>query len=101
MSEKFGLDAFGDMVDKFLEENEIEMLLTMPKGTLHVQVDDNVNLGPTVQFFILLNSIEAICKEMRNLLGIDTVSPEWEKTVNVMLGMVKREILTEDEEGVE
>ena len=98
MNRKLDLDSFGDIVDKFLEENEVTILLTMPKGTQTVQVEDNVNLGPTVQFFILLNSITTICKEMRNLLGIDTASPEWEHTVNVMLGMVKREILTEDED---
>ena len=85
-------------MDKFLEENEVEMLLTMPKGTQTVQVKDNVNLGPAVQFFILLNSITTICKEMRTLLGIDTASPEWERMVNVMLGMVKSDILAEDEE---
>lgn len=95
---KLDLDSFGDIVDKFLEENEVEMLLTMPKGTQTVQVKDNVNLGPTVQFFILLNSITTICKEMRTLLGIDTASPEWERMVNVMLGMVKSDILAEDED---
>ena len=98
MNEKFDLDTFGEIVDKFLEENEIRMLLTMPKGTQTVQVKDNVNLGPFVQFYIMLNSITTICKELRNQLGIDTASPEWEHTVNVMLGMVKRDILEEDEE---
>lgn len=98
MNKKLDLDTFSEVVDKFLEENEVEMLLAMPKGIQTVQVKDNVNLGPTVQFYILLNSIEAICKELRTLIGIDTASPEWEHTVNVMLGMVKREILTEDED---
>ena len=98
MNRKLDLDSFGDIVDKFLEENEIRMLLTMPKGTQKVQVMDNTRLGPTVQFFIMLNSITTICKELRTLLGIDTASPEWEHTVDVMLGMVKREILTEDED---
>ena len=98
MNKKLDLDSFGEIVDKFLGENEVEMLLTMPKGTLDVQVKDNLNLGPTVQFYIMLNSITAICKELRTLLGIDTASPEWEHTVNVMLGMVKRDILAEDEE---
>ena len=96
MNKKLDLDSFRDIVDKFLEENEIRMLLTMPKGTLDVQVKDNVNLGPTVQFYIMLNSITAICKELRTLLGIDTASPEWEHAVNVMLGMVKRDILLDD-----
>ena len=92
------LDSFGDIVDKFLEENEVEMLLTMPKGTQTVQVEDNVNLGPIAQFYIMMNSITTICKELRNDFGIDATLPEWEKTANVLLAMVKREILTEDED---
>ena len=97
MNKKLDLDSFGDIVDKFLEEIEVKMLLTMPKGTKTVQVKDNVNLGPTVQFFILLNSIETICKELRNDFGIDATSPEWEETVSVLLAMVKKGILEEDE----
>lgn len=97
MNKKLDLDTFGEIIEKFLEENEVTMLLTMPKGTQAVQVKDNVNLGPTVQFYIMLNSITTICKELRTLIGIDTASPEWEHTVNVMLGMVKSDILAEDE----
>lgn len=98
MNKKLDLDSFGNIVDKFLEENEVTMLLTMPKGTQKVQVMDNTRLGPTVQFYIMLNSITTICKELRNDFGIDVASPEWEHTVNVILGMVKRDILAEDEE---
>ena len=87
MSKKFGLDAFGDMVDKFLEENEIEMLLTMPKGTLAVQVKDNTMLGATVQLYIMLQGITPICKEMQNQLGIDAMSPEWKELVRSILGL--------------
>ena len=97
MNRKLDLDSFGDIVNKFLEENEIRMLLTMPKGTQKVQVMDNTRLGPTVQFYIMLNSITTICKELRNDFSIDVASPEWEHAVNVMLGMVKRDILEEDE----
>lgn len=97
MSKKFGLDAFGDMVDKFLEENEIEMLLTMPKGTRAVQVKDNTMLGATVQLYIMLQGITPICKEMQNQLGIDAASPEWSRLVYVMLRMFACNMLEEDE----
>ena len=91
------LDSFGDIVDKFLEENEVEMLLTMPKGTQTVQVEDNVNLGPIAQFYIMLNSITTICKELRNDFGIDAASPEWSRLVYVMLCMFACNMLEEDE----
>ena len=69
----------------------------MPKGTQEVQIQDNVGLGSTVQFFAVLNSIKAVCKTLREDLGIDAASPEWEHTVNVMLTMVKKDILGRDE----
>ena len=76
MNEKFYSGNLGEIVDKFLEENEIKMLLTMPKGTQTVQVKDNVNLGPSVQLHIMLQGIMPICKELRNDLDIDAASSE-------------------------
>lgn len=97
MNEKFDLDTFGEIVDKFLEENEIRMLLTMPKGTQTVQVMDNTRLGPTVQLYIMLQGIMPICKEMQNQLGIDAASPEWEELVYSTLAMFACDMLSEDE----
>ena len=76
MNEKFYSGNLGEIVDKFLEENEIKMLLTMPKGTQTVQVKDNVNLGPSVQLHIMLQGIMPICKELKNDLDIDAASSE-------------------------
>ena len=41
---KFDLDSFGEIIDQFLKENEVKMLLTLPEGTLDVQVMDNTGL---------------------------------------------------------
>lgn len=97
MGKKMNLDAFGEIIDRFLTENDVYFLLTMPKGTQEVQIQDSVGLGLTVQFFAVLNSIKAVCKTLREDLGIDAASPEWEHTVNVMLTMVKKDILGRDE----
>ena len=97
MGNEMNLEAFGEIVDRFLTENEVCFVLTMPKGTQEVQIRDNVGLGSTVQFLAMLNSITAVCKTMRGDLGIDAASPEWEHAVNVMLTMVKKDILGRDE----
>ena len=98
MNKKLDLDTFGDIIDKFLKENEIRMLLTLPEGAQEVQVEDNCGLGPIVQFFIMLNSITAICESMKELLDIDGASPEWADCVDELLDMVREDILAEDEE---
>lgn len=90
---ELNLDSFGEIIDRFLMDNEVQMLLTLPKGTIDVQVQDNTGLGSTVQFYILLNAIEPICDAMRKGMGIDRKSAEWEKVVDTLLGMIKDEMI--------
>lgn len=91
--EKLTLDTFGEIMDQFLKDNEVCMLLTLPEGTLDVQVQDNVHLGSIVQFYILLNAIKPICDAMLKDMGIDRKSTEWEKVVDTLLGMIKDEMM--------
>ena len=98
MEKKIDLDSFGEIIDRILEENEFQMLLTMPKGTQDVQIKDNMGLGPTVQFYAMLKGIETIIKTMQEDLGLDTAAPGWEQTVDTLLAMVKADILNPDEE---
>ena len=97
--EKLTIDSFGEIMDQYLKDNEICMLLTLPDGTLDVQVQDNVHLGSTVQFYIMLNAIEPICDAMLKEMGIDRKSAEWEKVVDTLLGMIKDEIMGGDADG--
>ena len=92
---ELNLDSFGEIIDRFLMDNEVQMLLTLPKGTLDVQVQDNTGLGSTVQFYIMLNAIKPICDAMVKDMGIDRKSAEWEKVVDTLLGMIKDEIMEE------
>lgn len=98
MSE-LNLDSFGEIIDRFLMDNEVQMLLTLPKGTLDVQVQDNTGLGSTVQFYIMLNAIKPICDAMVKDMGIDRKSAEWQKVVDTLLGMIKDEIMGGDADG--
>lgn len=94
---KMDLDFSGEVIDRFLRENTIHMILTIPKGTLDVQVQDNTGLGSVVQFYILLNSIKPILNSMFNDMGTDRKSAGYEKMVDALLGMVREEILCVDE----
>lgn len=96
---ELNLDSFGEIIDRFLMDNKVQMLLTLPKGTLDVQVQDNTGLGSTVQFYILLNAIEPICDAMLKDMGIERKSAEWQKVVDTLLGMIKDEIMGGDADG--
>ena len=90
------LDKFGEIMDDFLKKNEIQMLITLPKGSIEPVVEDNVGLGSTVHFYILLNSIGTVCQQMQKDMGIDNKSEEWANVVHVLLKMVEAELLEDD-----
>lgn len=93
---EFNLDKFGEIMDDFLEKNKISMLITLPEGSIEPVVEDNVGIGSTVHFYILLNSIGTVCEQMQKDMGIDKASAEWANVVHVLLKMVEAEILDED-----
>lgn len=92
---KIDLGTFGDIVDEFLKENGIQMLLTVPEGSddVDVQVEDNAGLGGVVQFYILLNAIKPITADMRIQMGIDDKPDEWKRVAGRLLSMIEKELL--------
>ena len=96
MKEKreLNLDTFGEIVEEFLKENEIQMLITIPKGSITPEMRDNVVLGPVVRFYILLKALTTVAKETVDAMNINTGSPEWEHTVDTILSLVKQDIMT-------
>lgn len=97
--EELTLDSFGEIIDQLLKDNEVCMLLSLPEGTLDVQVQDNVHLGSVVRFYILLNAIKTICDAVLKDMGIDRKSTEWEEIADTLLGMIKDEIMGGDADG--
>ena len=90
------LDTFGGIIDQFLTENEINMLITLPKGSLDVQIQENIKLGSVIRFYIFLNCIKPITDEFAKEVGINKKSAEWDGIVNTLLAMIKEEMLKGD-----
>ena len=42
---ELNIEAFGGIIDQLLTENEVNMLITLPKGSLDVQIQENIKLG--------------------------------------------------------
>lgn len=87
------LDTFGEIMDEFLKENKIQMLITIPEGSITPEMKDNVGLGPTLRFYILLAALTTVVKETVDVMSIDAGSPEWEHTVDLMLSLVRQDIM--------
>lgn len=95
MKEKreLNLDTFGEIMDEFLKENKIQMLITIPEGSITPEIESNTRLGPVVHFYILLEALTTVVKETVDMMSIDAGSPEWEHTVDAILSLIKQDIM--------
>ena len=82
-------EQFGDIMDKFLEENHVRMVVDMPEGTQEVTIEDDIGLGPVIHFYILLLALTTTFHEFEEILNLERV----DEFVDEMLRMVRDEIL--------
>ena len=90
-NKKLDLDSFGEIMDKFILENEVGMSIIMPEGTIEPEIQDNTGMGPVMQFYILLNALSRIVTETMDLMGIEKDARE--DLVDVILDLVKKDIM--------
>lgn len=83
------LEQFGDIIDRVLTDNHVQLLIDMPPGTQAVTLEDTIGLGPVPQFYILLKALPAVFREFSHILKKDCD----EKFIDGLLDLVKEEIL--------
>ncbi len=91
MERKLNLDTFGEMMDNFIKKNKIQMLITLPEGETTVEVKDNYEIGSVLQFYIILNAIPSVAEKIKAEMGIEKAG--WEDVVDVLLELIKRNLL--------
>lgn len=90
-NKKLDLDSFGEIMDKFILENEVGMSIIMPEGTIEPEIQDNTGMGPVMQFYILLNALVTVVKNVTDLMGIEKDARE--DLVDGILDLVKKDIM--------
>ena len=68
---ELNIETFGEIMDDFLKKNEINLLVTLPEGTLDACLEDNTGCGPVIRFYILLWALKAGMKELVQAMPID------------------------------
>lgn len=90
-NKKLDLDSFGEIMDKFILDNDISLLINMPAGTIEPEIQDNTGMGPVMQFYIVLNALPRIVTETMDLMKIP--DSEREHLVDEILKLVNDDIL--------
>ena len=91
MGKVLDLDTFGEIMDKFIKDNEIKMLITLPEGSVDSVVDDNVDAGSVIQFYIVLNALPTICKQLKDDMDID--DDGWRSVAETLSEIIKKRCL--------
>lgn len=68
---ELNIETFGRTMDDFLKQNEVNLLVTLPAGTLEATLKDNTGCGPVIRFYILLWALKAGMKGLVKAMPID------------------------------
>ena len=93
---ELNIETFGEIIDKALEENEVNMLVTMEEGTLTPEVKDNIGGGPVIQFYITLRVLGKVVEQTITMLDLDRQAKD--EMIDAMLEIVKEAIMEDTEQ---
>ena len=94
--EELNIDTFGKIMDEFIKENHVQLLIDLPEGTNEPQIRNNTRLGGVVNFYILMAALKPIYKDIHDTL-LD--HSKHEQFIDAILKLVKAELM-EVAEGV-
>lgn len=85
------IERFGEIIDTFLEENEIRLVIDLPAGSSDAEIKDNCGIGPVPQLYIMLKGLVKVFDGFKECLKKEC-SDEF---INNVLMMIRDEILEE------
>lgn len=91
---KLDLDTFGLIMDDFIRENDVQLIVTLPAGQEVPEVRDNIGAGPVMTFYLLLNCLGPVFHDLLTVLGTKDVDKE--KLADALLELVKADLLRDN-----
>ena len=91
MNKQFNIDTFGEIMDKWIYENDIQLLIEIPEGTNEAIVKDNCCDVGVMQFYILLTAMKQVYKNIYDKL-LDPVKEE--EFIDGILELVKEDLMS-------
>lgn len=85
------IDKFGKIVDEYLKENEIKMVIEMPKDSMEAKVFSNMN-SSVFDLYILLYGLTAVIENLIINEGI-LDGAKTEQMLDEIMKIVKHDIL--------
>lgn len=58
------IEKFGEIVDRFITDAHIQMMIDLPEGTEEPKIYNTAHLGSVIEFYILMRAIKSGFKDM-------------------------------------
>ena len=88
---ELNLETFGEIMNKFIEDYNIQLVVEIPEGSSEPSVIDNTGGGSVMQFYILLSAMEEVIPDA--LRAADTDPDKYEQLIDSLLGLMKEDIM--------
>ena len=88
--DKLDIDSFGAIIDGFLKETDVKLLVKMPEGSDDVEIDDNIGAGPVMWHYILT---KAFGKTLETLCGSMLDRKKMPDYLDAIFDVVKKDVL--------
>lgn len=85
------LMKFGKIIDEQLKNNEVKMLITLPKGSMDAEVDSSYGDIDVMNLYILLYALKKVDKGVIEQADVDET--KLDEMLEGMFDMVKKDIL--------
>lgn len=93
--EEMNLDALSGIMDQFIHDAHIGMMINIPAESDEVIIEDNLGCGAVGQFYIILNAmgtaIKNLAKDMTKIAGREP--DNMEGMIDAMLGLMRQELM--------
>ena len=92
----FNMDTFGQIVDEYLEQSDIYVLLHMPEGTQEVEVEkSNLPESGVLYFFTALRMLVATANMLHRELENTKQTFDWPGFVDALLELTRQDLIEE------
>ena len=88
---ELNLETFEEIMNKFIEDYNIQLVVEIPEGSSEPSVIDNIGGGSVMQFYILLSAMEEVIPDA--LRAADTDPDKYEQLIDSLLGLMKEDIM--------
>ena len=85
------IDKFGEIIDKHLKEHEINLVITLPKGSMDAEIHSSYDDIDVMNFYIMLHGLRKVMKGVIEQGHVD--ENKIEEMLDGMLEMLKNDIL--------